>query len=67
MVSGPVVSALCTRFSCRSTVIAGGILTLVSQVLSGFSEGLGFLYFSFGFLGGKLSTDNPSYLIHLLI
>ena len=54
MISGPVVSALCTRFSCRSTVIVGGILTLVSQVLSGFSEGLGFLYFSFGFLGGKL-------------
>jgi len=48
IITGPIASALCNRFSCRSAVIVGGLITAVGVLISGFTPNLWFLYFSYG-------------------
>ena len=51
--TGPLASALCNRFTCRTVVMAGGVLLCVGVLVSGFAPSLEFLYFSYSLIGGK--------------
>ncbi|XP_061163984.1 monocarboxylate transporter 11-like [Saccostrea echinata] len=52
MLFGPLASALCNRFSCRTVVIIGGVLLCVGVLISGFTPNLAFLFFSYSLVGG---------------
>ena len=51
--TGPLASALCNRFTCRTVVMVGGVLLCVGVLVSGFAPSLEFLYFSYSLIGGK--------------
>lgn len=52
MLFGPLASALCNRFSCRTVVMAGGVVLCAGVLISAFAPSLEFLYFSYSFIGG---------------
>lgn len=52
MLFGPLASALCNRFSCRTVVMAGGVVLCAGVLISAFAPNLEFLYFSYSFIGG---------------
>lgn len=54
--AGPLASLLCNRFSCRSVVIVGGILTTSGILITGFADNLWFTFFSNGLLSGWYSV-----------
>ena len=55
-ITGPVASALCHRYSCRSVVFWGAILTCVGQIISAYAPNIEFLFFSYSIVGGKYNT-----------
>lgn len=56
---GPLASALCNRFSCRTVVMAGGVVLCAGVLISAFAPNLEFLYFSYSFTGGKTILIYP--------
>ena len=50
--AGPIASALCHRFSCRTVVFWGTVLTCVGQIMSAYAPNIEFLYFSYSIVGG---------------
>ncbi|KAJ8321166.1 hypothetical protein KUTeg_001291 [Tegillarca granosa] len=52
MMSGPLTSTLSNRFSARSVVITGSLLSAISILSSGFTPNLEFVFFSYGVLAG---------------
>lgn len=65
LIMGPVVSALCHRFSGRSVVFWGSILCFIGILLSAFAPSLEFLYFSYSVVGGfgRCLTYTPSLIL----
>jgi len=51
-ICGPVASALTTRFGCRLTTIAGGLIASVGCLASAFTSSVGQLCFTFGIVSG---------------
>ncbi|XP_050415762.1 monocarboxylate transporter 12-B [Patella vulgata] len=49
---GPLSSGLCARFTCRSTTFVGAILMSLGVLLSGLAPSLGYLYLTYGIIGG---------------
>ncbi|XP_015266258.1 PREDICTED: monocarboxylate transporter 6 [Gekko japonicus] len=49
---GPLCSILVERFGCRTTVMLGGLLSGVGMVASAFSQSIGQLYVTAGFITG---------------
>lgn len=62
---GPIASALCHRFSCRTVVFWGTVLTVLGQILSAFAPNIEFLYFSYSIVGGfgRCLTYTPSLIL----
>ncbi|XP_029377691.1 monocarboxylate transporter 12-B-like [Echeneis naucrates] len=52
MLCAPLASFLASRFTCRATVIAGGLLSATGLVLSSFASSLEYLYIFLGILTG---------------
>lgn len=50
--AGPIVSALANKFGCRAVCIAGSIIACLAFVLSTFSNSVGMLMATYGFMGG---------------
>lgn len=50
--AGPIVSALANKYGCRTVCIAGSIIACIAFVLSTFSNSVGMLMATYGFLGG---------------
>ncbi|EDV39554.1 uncharacterized protein Dana_GF10083 [Drosophila ananassae] len=50
--AGPIVSALANKYGCRAVCIAGSIIACIAFVLSTFSNSVGMLMATYGFLGG---------------
>ncbi|XP_045199293.2 monocarboxylate transporter 12-like [Mercenaria mercenaria] len=65
LIMGPVASALCHRFSCRSVVFWGSILCFIGLLISAFAPNLEFLYFSYCVVGGfgRCLTYTPSLIL----
>lgn len=59
LLAGPLASALCNRFSCRTVVMAGGVVLCAGVLISAFAPNLEFLYFSYSFIGGKTILIYP--------
>jgi len=51
-ICGPVAGALTTRFGCRWTTIAGAVIASVGCLASAFTNSVGQLCFTFGFVAG---------------
>ncbi|XP_069121010.1 monocarboxylate transporter 12-like [Argopecten irradians] len=49
---GPVASILSNKYSCRSVVVAGGLLVSIGVFVSGFGPSIAFLYCSYGLCCG---------------
>lgn len=52
MLCAPVGSMVANRWSCRASVVLGGLLSSCGLLISSFSSSLQFLYFSMGILTG---------------
>ncbi|KAH3799815.1 monocarboxylate transporter 4-like [Dreissena polymorpha] len=52
MASGPFVSVLSGRFSCRLITAIGTVVLMAGVVMTGYSPNLLFLYFSYGLVAG---------------
>ncbi|KAK3087201.1 hypothetical protein FSP39_003061 [Pinctada imbricata] len=52
MLFGPLASALCNRFSCRTVVMVGGILCAIGTFFSGFADQIWPLYITYALVGG---------------
>jgi len=52
-IAGPVASALCHRWSCRTVVYIGSLLSLVGVFISAFAPNIIFLYFSYSVIAGN--------------
>lgn len=50
--AGPIVSALANKYGCRAVCIAGSIIACIAFVLSTFSNSVGMLMATYGFMGG---------------
>ncbi|KAL4219592.1 hypothetical protein ACF0H5_022165 [Mactra antiquata] len=62
---GPVASALCNKYSCRTVVIMGAAISTLGIFLSGFVPALPYLYLTYGVLGGigRAFAYTPSLII----
>lgn len=62
---GPLGSALCNRFSCRTVVFWGTVMTVVGQILSAYAPNIEFTYFSYSTIGGigRCLTYTPSLIL----
>ncbi|KAL4219062.1 hypothetical protein ACF0H5_021645 [Mactra antiquata] len=65
LMMGPVASALCHRFTCRSVVFFGSILCFIGIFLSAYAPSIEFLYFSYCIVGGfgRCLTYTPSLIL----
>ncbi|XP_052790906.1 monocarboxylate transporter 12-like [Mya arenaria] len=65
LMMGPVASALCHRWSCRTVVFIGSVLCVIGIVISAFAPNIEFLYFSYSIVGGfgRCLTYTPSLII----
>ncbi|WAR31082.1 MOT12-like protein [Mya arenaria] len=63
--SGPVATAMCNRWSCRSVVLLGSVLCFIGIVISAFAPNIEFLYFSYSIVGGfgRCLTYSPSLIM----
>ncbi|KAL5012258.1 hypothetical protein ScPMuIL_010809 [Solemya velum] len=52
IISGPISGALSRRYTCRTVVMVGGVVCVVSMLVSAFTPNMAFLYFSYGVVGG---------------
>lgn len=59
--TAPLASALSSRYSHRSVVIAGGLICSAGAILGSFGNNLIQLYLTVGFLNGN-HTDTPTLL-----
>lgn len=58
---GPMISALCNRYSYRTVIMCSGIVLGFSAMISAFAPNLYFLFLSYGVIGGNIYlylTDN---------
>ncbi|XP_052811714.1 monocarboxylate transporter 12-like isoform X1 [Mya arenaria] len=62
---GPVSSALSSRFSCRTMVVVGGVLTAAGWALTGLMPRLEYMFLTYGLLAGigKSLAYTPSIVI----
>ncbi len=51
--SGPLSGVLCDRFGCRKVVFVGALIASFGWLVSAFSTGVPYLYFSVGIAGGE--------------
>ena len=65
VISAPLVSALCIRFSCRSISLLGGLLLGVGLVGTAFAPNIITVYFTFGLLSGTIFCIFANYYIDL--
>ncbi|XP_052230056.1 monocarboxylate transporter 13-like isoform X1 [Dreissena polymorpha] len=65
LMMGPVASALCHRFSCRTVVFFGSIVAFLGMFVSAFAPNIEFLYFSYAVVGGfgRCLTYTPSLIL----
>ncbi|KAJ8957427.1 hypothetical protein NQ318_004907 [Aromia moschata] len=52
LIAGPIGSALVDKYGCRSMTILGGIICTAGFILSIYVKSIGFLYVTFGVIGG---------------
>lgn len=57
LMTGPFASALANRYGFRLVAISGSILGAAAFLLSYFATSVSYLYFSYGFLGGKFHRN----------
>ncbi|XP_060583505.1 monocarboxylate transporter 12-like [Ruditapes philippinarum] len=62
---GPIASALCNKYSCRTVVMMGATISSLGVLISAFVPDLPYLYFTYGVLGGvgRAFTYTPSLII----
>ncbi|CAL1534046.1 unnamed protein product [Lymnaea stagnalis] len=52
LIFGPLISALVNMYGCRAVAMSGAILSFIAFFISTFSNSIGVLIFTYGFLGG---------------
>ena len=52
VIVGPLASLFAERFSCRSALVVGAVVTCVGFALSGMATQLYHVYLSYGIMGG---------------
>ena len=56
-ISGPLASIMTNRFGHRNIVMLGGILTTIGMCISAYATDIYFLYFSYGVITGKITSQ----------
>ena len=54
IIAGPMSSALSSRFSCRTMVLVGGVITSLGWFTTGFMPRLEYMFITYGLMAGTI-------------